>query len=201
MSLIDRAKNILFSPKSEWAKIDAEQGSIMGLFTGYAMILAALPAIGTLVGFALSFGPYRYFGMNYFLVTAIAGYVIGLGILYLMGIIANALTPSFDGAKNDLSAMKLVVYSATPGWIAGFFGFIPGLNILLSLAAFGYSAYLLYLGSQAVMKVPENKAVGFTAVTIIIWIIASFVVMAVIMSILISSIIGTAGLVGAAAYR
>ncbi|RED15452.1 Yip1 family protein [Parasphingopyxis lamellibrachiae] len=201
MSLIDRAKNILFSPKTEWAKIDAEQGSIMGLFTGYAMILAALPAIGTLVGFALSFGPYRYFGMNYFLVTAVAGYVIGLGILYLMGIIANALAPSFDGAKNDLSAMKMVVYSATPGWIAGFFGFIPGLNILLSLAAFGYSAYLLYLGSQAVMKVPENKAVGYTAVTIIIWIIASFVVMAVIMSILISSIIGTAGLVGAAAYR
>lgn len=201
MSLIDRVKNILLSPKTEWAKIDAEEGSVMGLFTGYAMILAALPAIGTLLAFALSFGPYRYFGMNYFLVTAIAGYVIGLGILYLMGIIANALAPSFDGAKNDLSAMKLVVYSATPGWIAGFFGFIPALSMLLSLAAFGYSAYLLYLGSQAVMKVPENKAVGYTAVTIIIWIIASIVVMAVIMSILISSVIGTAGLVGAAAYR
>lgn len=201
MSLINRAKNILLSPKAEWAKIDAEEGSIMGLFTGYAMILAALPAIGTLLAFALSFGPYAYFGMNYFLVTAIASYVIGLGILYLMGIIANALAPSFDGAKNTLSAMKLVVYSATPGWIAGFFGFIPGLNILLSLAAFGYSAYLLYLGSQSVMKVPENKAVGYTAVTIIIWIIASFVVMAVVMSILISSIIGTAGLIGASAYR
>jgi len=201
MSLINRVKNILLAPKAEWAKIDAEEGSTMGLFTGYAMILAALPVIGTLLAFALSFGPYRFFGLNYFLVTGIASYVIGLGILYLMGIIANALAPSFDGTKNDLSAMKLVIYSATPGWIAGFFGFIPGLNILLSLAAFGYSAYLLYLGSQAVMKVPENKAVGYTAVTIIIWIIASFVVMAVIMSILISSIIGTAGLVGAAAYR
>ncbi|QLC24306.1 YIP1 family protein [Parasphingopyxis algicola] len=200
MSLIDRAKNILLSPKTEWTKIEAEDGTVGGLFTGYAMILAALPVVGTLIALGLSIGPYRYFGMSYFLVSAIAGYVIGLGIVYLMGIIVNALVPSFDGEKNDLSAMKLVVYSATPTWIAGFFGFIPGLNVLLSLAAFGYSAYLLYLGSQTAMKVPESKAVGFTAVTIIIWIIASFVVMGVIIGILISSLVGTAGLIGAAAY-
>lgn len=198
MSLIDRAKNILLSPKTEWAKIDAEEGTTMGLFTGYAMILAALPLVGTLLALVLSLGPYQYFGLNFFLVSAIGAYVIGLGILFLMGIIANALSSSFDGTKNDLSAMKLVVYSATPGWIAGFFGFIPGVNMLLSLAAFGYSAYLIYLGSQAVMKVPEGKAVGYTAVTIIIWIIASIVIMTLILGILVSSLVGTAGLVGAA---
>jgi hypothetical protein len=102
------------------------------------------------------------------------------------------LAPSFDGTKNDVNAMKLVVFSATPGWIAGFFGFIPGLNVLLSLIAFGYSAYLLYLGSQAVMKVPDNKAVGYTAVTIIIWIVLSLVIMAVIIGALVSALIGTA---------
>ncbi len=183
---------------------DASFGAYSGVMEYAAslfMILAALPAIGTLVGFALSFGPYRYFGMNYFLVTAIAGYIIGLGILYLMGIIANALSPSFDGTKNDLSAMKLVVYSATPMWIAGFFNFIPGIGFLFSLVGFGYAAYLLYLGSQAVMKVPENKAVGYTAVTIIIWVVLSLVVTAIIIGALVSAFIGTAALTGAAAFR
>lgn len=201
MSLIDRAKNILLSPKQEWAKIDSEPATVGGLFTGYAVILALLPVIGTLIAVSLSWGPYRYFGFNYFLVSSIAGYIIGLGILYLMGIIANALAPSFDGAKSDVSAMKLVVYSATPGWIAGFFGFIPGLNILLSLAAFGYSAYLLYLGSQAVVKVPEGKAVGYTAVTIIIWIVLSMVITAVIVGALVTALIGGAAITGAAMYN
>jgi hypothetical protein len=198
MSLIDRAKNILISPKSEWAAIDAEEATTGGLFTGYAIILALLPVIGTLLAVGLSLGPYRYFGFNYFLITALASYAIGLGILFLMGIIANALSTSFDGTKNDVQAMKLVVYSATPGWIAGFFGFIPGLNILLSLAAFGYSAYLLYLGSQAVVKVPEGKAVGYTAVTIIIWIILSMVITAIIVGALVTALIGGVGL---GAYR
>lgn len=196
MSLVDRAKNILLSPKTEWAKIDAEPATVGGLFTGYAVILALLPVIGTLISLALAWGPYRYWGVNYFLVTAIAGYVIGLGILYLMGIIANALLPSFDGAKNEIGAMKLVVYSATPVWVAGFFSFLPGLNVLLSLAGFAYAAYLLYLGSIAVTKVPQSKAVGYTAVLIIIWIILSMVITGLVVGALVAAIIGSVAMGG-----
>lgn len=201
MSFIDRAKNILLSPKDEWKKIDEEDTTAGALFTGYAVILALIPVIGTLLAVSLSIGAYRYFGFNYFLVSALSGYVIGLGILYLMGIIANALAPSFDGEKSDVSAMKLVVYSATPVWIAGFFNFIPGIGFLISLIGFGYSAYLLYLGSQATVKVPENKAVGYTAVTIIIWIVLSVIITAIIVGALVSAFIGTAALTGAAAFR
>jgi len=201
MSLIDRAKNILLTPKTEWAKIDAEPATVAGLFTGYAVILALLPAIGTLLAVLLSLGPYRYFGMNYFLVTAVLSYVIGLVVLYVMGIVANALAPSFDGTKDQVSAMKLVVYSATPMWIAGFFGFIPGLGMLVGLAGFAYSAYLIYLGSSVVMKVPQDKAVGFTAVTIIIWIVLAMVLTGVIVGAVVASMIGGAAMTGAAMYR
>ncbi len=201
MSLIDRAKNILLTPKTEWAKIDAEPATVAGLFTGYAVILALLPAIGTLLAVLLSLGPYRYFGMNYFLVTAVLSYVIGLVVLYVMGIVANALAPSFDGTNDQVSAMKLVVYSATPMWIAGFFGFIPGLGMLVGLAGFAYSAYLIYLGSSVVMKVPQDKAVGFTAVTIIIWIVLAMVLTGVIVGAVVASMIGGAAMTGAAMYR
>ena len=201
MSLIDRAKNILLSPKTEWEKIDKEEATVGGLFTGYAVILALLPVIGTLLAVLLSLGPYRYFGFNYFLVTSLAGYAIGLGILYLMGIIANALAPSFDGQKSDIGAMKLVVYTGTATWVAGFFSFIPVLGALIGLVGFGYAAYLLYLGSQSVMKVPDSKAVGYTAVTIIIWIVLAIVISAVIVGALATALIGGAALTGAAAFR
>lgn len=197
MSLVERAKNILTKPKAEWEIIDSETTSVGSLFTGYAVILALLPLVGTLLALVLSLGPYRFYGFNYFLITGLVGYAIGLGILYVMGMISDALAPSFDGTKNQLSAMKLVVYSATPVWVAGFFSFLPGLNILISLAGFGYAAYLLYLGSKAVMKVPDDKAVGYTAVVIIIWFVLNLVVAGAIIAALISSFIGGAALGGA----
>lgn len=200
MSLIERAKNILTRPKSEWQAIDAETTTVGGLFTGYAVILALLPVVGTLIALALQIGPYRYFGMNYFLVSAIAGYAIGLGILYLMGIVADALAPSFDGTKNQLSAMKLVVYSGTAMWVAGLFAFIPNVGFLIGLVGFGYAAYLLYLGSIAVMKVPQDKAVGYTAVVIIIWIVLAMIITTVIIGSLIAGMIGGAAIGGAAFY-
>ena len=200
MNIIDRAKNILLSPKTEWIKIDAEPATIGDLFTRYALILALLPVIGTLIALALSIGPYQRLGGQYFIISALLGYAIGLGILYLMGIIANALAPSFDGAKNQISAMKLVVYSATPTWVAGFFSFIPGLGMLIALVGFGYAAYLLYLGSTIVMKVPQDKAIGYTAVTIIIWIVLSFFIAGLIIGSVVTAMIGGAAMTGAV-YR
>ena len=200
MSIFDRAKNILTRPKTEWAVIEGETATVSGLFTGYAVILALLPVLGSVIAFALEIGDFRYFGMNYLLVLVIATYLIGLGILYLMGIIADALAPSFDGTKNQISAMKLLVYSATPMWVAGFFGFIPGLSILISLAGFAYAAYLLYLGSSVLMKVPQDKAVGYTAVVIIVWIVLAIFITALIVGAIVTSFIGGAALTGAAMY-
>ena len=42
--LVDRARDILMKPKDEWAVIDREPATIGGLYTGYVMILAAIPA-------------------------------------------------------------------------------------------------------------------------------------------------------------
>ena len=55
--------------------------------------------------------------------------------------------------------------------------FIPGINLLSpsSWSASAYAAYLLYLGSMIVMKVPQAKAAGYTAVVVVIWIVISIV--------------------------
>src|SRR6185436_16388570 len=48
--LVSRIQNLLLNPRAEWEKIDAEPATVQGLFTGYAMILAAIPAVGGLIG-------------------------------------------------------------------------------------------------------------------------------------------------------
>ena len=61
-SLVNRVKGILMSPAAEWDKIDAEPATIQGLYTGYVVILAAIPVIAHLVG-SLVFG-YGAFGIE-----------------------------------------------------------------------------------------------------------------------------------------
>ncbi|MEQ9663130.1 MAG: YIP1 family protein, partial [Parasphingopyxis sp.] len=161
------------------------------LFTGYAMILALVPVIGTILFGLLFEGPFgiRY-NMGFLITLAIIGYIVSLGVLYLMGIIADALAPTFEGTKNSVSAMKLLVYSATAAWIAGFFTLINGIGIIIALAGFAWAAFLLYLGSQVLMKVPQKNALAYTAVTIVIWIIISFIVNQIVTRIALSAMGG-----------
>jgi hypothetical protein len=179
MNVVDRVRNILVTPKTEWPIIDAEPATVKSVFTGYAAIVALLPVVGMLLA-ALIGGFIGVLGAM--IVPMILTYVIGLAVLYGMALIADAMAPGFDGRKDPISALKLVVYAATPQWVAGFFAFIPGLALLLSLVGFGYAAYLLYLGSMATMKVPQAKAVAFTAVVILVWMAISFFVIGAIIS-------------------
>jgi len=56
MALVDRVKNILLTPKTEWPVIAAETTSTADLLKGYVAPLAAIPAIcgfigGSLIGY------------------------------------------------------------------------------------------------------------------------------------------------------
>lgn len=193
MNLVNRAKNILVQPKAEWPVIAAEPASVGGLFTGYAALMALLPVIGSILA-GILFSP--ILGSSYFLASAVVGYVVGLAILFLMILAADALAPSFEGRKDQVAAAKLLIYSATPLWVAGFLVFIPAVGPLLGLAAFVYAAYLIYQGATPVMGVPEGKLAGFTAVVVILWIILSFVIGGAVMGMLMAPLLAT----GAPAY-
>lgn len=164
--LIDRAKNIILKPKQEWPVIEAEQTSIGGLYTKYAIILAAIPALATFLH-AVLFG-YGFLGFGYkpsfgsALGGAIAQYVMALIGLAIIAFITDFLVTKFDGTANRINAFKLATYSATAGWLAGIFHLIPGLGFLALLGL--YSFYLFYTGLPVLMKVPQDKALVCTIV-------------------------------------
>jgi Yip1-like protein len=99
--------------------------------------------------------------------------IVGIGIL---AVIINALAPSFGGEKNGMQALKVAVYSYTPAWIAGVLNIVPLLGVLGVFGAL-YGLYLLYLGLPRLMRSPEDKALGYTAVVVVCAIVLSVVVM------------------------
>jgi|SRR3954468_461120 len=168
-SLFERVKDIIMSPKTEWGVIDSEPSTIAGIFTSYVMILAAIGPIATVIG-QQAFGLYGFKPpMEYTIATAVIMYVLALVGVYVNALIIDALAPSFGGTKNMLNAFKVAAYSATAAWVAGIFGIIPMLAILGILGL--YSLYLLYLGLPRLMRVADDKAMVYTIVVIVVWII------------------------------
>ena len=163
MALVDRVKNILLTPKTEWPVIAGETATVQGLYTGYIMILAAIGP----VALALRLG---LFGMG--LGVALVSYVIALLMAFVLAWIVDALAPSFGGEKNLERSLQLVAYSFTAAWVAGVFHLIPVVGSLLSLAGSLYSLYLFYLGAPVMRKCAPDKAAGFTVVVVLCAIVA-----------------------------
>jgi hypothetical protein len=205
MSLVDRVKNILLKPKDEWEVIAGESATVGGLFTGYAIPLAVLPIIGGIVGMGVlgigadAYAAFGGIGIGFAAALAAIGFVIGMLMLFIMAFVVNAISPSFNGKSDMPSAMKLMTYASTPSWVAGlivpFLGMVGG---VLSIAAIAYVVYLIYTGVRPVMEVPAEKVAGFTVVTILIYIVLSFILTAVIMGAALAAIFGGVMMAGAA---
>ncbi|HMA54307.1 MAG TPA: Yip1 family protein [Acidobacteriota bacterium] len=181
MDIVQRVQSILLRPKEEWAKIKAEPTTIAGLYTSYIMILAAIPAGFEFLRRILieRLPVIGHWPVGRALASAVISYVLTLVSVYLFALIINELAPTFSSAKNMTNALKLVVYSMTPAWLAGLLSIVPGLWSL-SVVASLYGIYLLYLGFDApMMETPKDKIPGYMALSIVA-VVVIYVVLSVV---------------------
>jgi hypothetical protein len=174
-NLIGRAKSILVTPRTEWPVIAAEPDTIRGIYTGYIMVLAAIPAVKLLLTL-------RYLGVSV-LPLAVTTYVLSLVGTFLVALLVDALAPTFGGQKDRVQSLKVVAYAYTAAWVAAVIGIVPGLGLLSALAGLVYGLYLLYLGLPFTMKCPAEKSAGYTAVTVIVAIVVSIALGVIVRSI------------------
>ena len=176
MSIVDRVKNILMTPKTEWPTIAGEATTTQALYTGYIMILAAIGPVTLL--------------LRSDVIGAITAYIIALAAPFIMALIVDALAPTFGGEKNFMQSLKLTAYSYTAAWLAAILNLLGALGGVLGLLAAIYSLYTFYLGVPVMKKCPQEKAVAYTLVVVAIVVVCSFVVAALLGSMLMSPIIG-----------
>ncbi|HSN41099.1 MAG TPA: Yip1 family protein [Burkholderiales bacterium] len=194
MNLADRVKNILLQPKTEWAVIEPEQTDPQTLYTSYILILALIPAVAGFLSMAFIAGLLGgRMGMGFVLGAMVMQYALSLVMVFVAAFIADALAPSFDGQKNLNQALKLVAYAMTASWVAGIFIILPFVGWLLFLLGALYALYLFYLGAPVLMKVPEQKVMGYTAMVVVIAIVVWWVAGVIIAGML---GMGTIGMMG-----
>jgi hypothetical protein len=159
MNLIERAKNIIVTPATEWQVINNETTTTAQLYTGYIMLLAAIGPIAMFIGGG-------FFSILWRLPMAIVSYVFSLVGVFIIALIIDLLAPNFGGQKNQIQALKLAAYAQTPAWILGILHVVPFLGMLAILGSL-YGLYLLYLGVPILMKVAQDKVIAYTAVIVV----------------------------------
>ena len=182
-NLIQRVINIIIKPKEEWRVIASEKPDTTKLLVGYALILAAIPAIASFIKFGVIGVTYWGYtsrsiagGIQYGLVQLLSA-LIGV---YILAWIIDLLAPSFDSKKDFGRSLQLAVYSTTPQWLAGIL-LILGTSMSILVLVIGlYAIYLLAVGMPVIKETPKEKVVGYVVVTIIAMIVLTFVVALII---------------------
>lgn len=174
MDLAGRVRGILLQPRREWGTINGEATSAGELYRSYVVPLAAIGPVAALIGTAV-------FGVSAPLVgtvrvslgaavaQAVVTYLLTLFGTYVFALVVNLLAATFSGTQSFTQALKVSAYASTAGWLAGIFALIPALGILGLLGL--YSIYLLYLGLPVLMKTPQDRALPYTVVAIVVGIV------------------------------
>ncbi len=171
-TLTSRARAVLFEPRATFKEVDSEftkPGTIWGKYViPLALIGPLMGALGRFVfgrrmGGATLGDPVTLTGA---IIWGVVAFIIAVGAIFILAQIISNLAPGFGGQKNDVQALKVAAYASTPALIAGVFG-IHGLFYVVTIFISLYSLYLLYIALPILMKVPQERAMGYTAVIII----------------------------------
>jgi hypothetical protein len=188
MNLIERIKNIITIPKSEWEKIAAEEQSLSSVISSYVVPLALLGAAATFIGYGfigIDYGFFRMKGMEWGIKMAAVQLVSAVIVVIVTAYVVDALSPSFSSTKNINKSAQLVGYGYTPAFVGTVLNIFPAIGWLGSL--FGlYGIYLMYLGLAPLKNTPEDKKVIYLVVTIVV-----LIVVYAVLGIILGSVLGT----------
>lgn len=166
MNLIERAKNIIVTPKTEWEVIAGEQPNTQQIMLGYVLPLALIPTIASIVGWGV-IGILGFTSVTYGIAMGLVQLINAFLSVLIAAFVIDALAGSFGSTKNFGRAVQLVAYSMTPIWIAGILSIIPTIGWLSFLLGL-YGLFLLYMGLSPIMKTPEDKKAIYLIIIIVV---------------------------------
>lgn len=171
MNLIERAKAILTTPKTEWNVINGESDDASKITMTYLIPLILIGTVASFIGFGLigvnyGFG-FKFRSTELGIKLAISYAVRGVAGVYVLAFIIDALAPQFNSEKNFNKSFQLAAYSSTASLVAAVLLILPSLAILILIAAI-YGLYIAYLGIPVLKKTSQDKhAVYFVVILVV----------------------------------
>src|SRR4030065_237075 len=135
MNLVERAKNIIVTPTTEWDAVSAEEPNIQQILLGYVLPLALIPTIAVIIGWGV-IGIFGFKSFSYGIAMGLVQLINAFLSVLIAGFVIDALAPSFGSQKSMGRAVQLVAYSMTPIWIAGILNIFPSIGWVFGFLGF-----------------------------------------------------------------
>lgn len=168
--MISHVWGLLAHPEREWQQIRGEHESISHLYLHHVLILAAIPVLSayigtTQVGWSIGGGEAVRLTVSSALPMAVLSYLAMLSGVAVMGAFIHWMSRTYDANPSLSDCVIFAGYCATPLLLAGLVALYPDLwlTLLVGTAAFGYAAYLLYVGIPAFMNIPKEEGFMFSS--------------------------------------
>ncbi|HMR91524.1 MAG TPA: Yip1 family protein [Chitinophagaceae bacterium] len=180
INVIDRAKNILITPRQEWLKVEQETTSVSTILTSYVLPLLSIGAVATFIGQGLIGKSVGALGgstasIKAGLIGTVLYVVMSIITVFIVAAIIDVLSQTFQSEKNWRKSFQLSAYSLTAAYVGAIFLLFPALSILVILCML-YAIYPLYTGIPIMKKTTEDKQVAYLAVIILITVVAMIIV-------------------------
>ena len=190
--MINRIKNIIMSPKTEWDVIEGETTPHVKLFTSYILPLSLIPAIAAFIGYGLigySVLGFHVHSIEWGVRQAIVQWItMAIGV-YITAFVVDFLAEHFGAKKNFDKSFSLVAHAYTPALLGGIFYILPSISWLAFVPGI-YSLYLLYIGLQPMMKAPAEKNNGYFIASLVTMIVVTAILSVILGMILVRSYVG-----------
>ena len=180
--IVNRTKNILLTPRTEWPIIAGEKAAHAQVTTSWLLPLSLISVAAAFIGYGFigySIGGIHFASVSLGIRQAVLQLVVIIGGAYITAHIINALAERYASEKNLDQAFSLVAYACAPACLGGFLQIIPSLASIGSLAGL-YSLYLLYLGLPSMMKTPPEKNTGY-CVMVLLCAVGVFLVLGILL--------------------
>ncbi len=177
MKVLRRIVRLLLRPRAEWERIAAEDTTVDALLRRYILPLATLAPIATTIGmrtFDRGWDPvhgYLVPAEGIFAASATTYFGTVGSILALAGIFV-LVAPMFGCARNYTNALKVATYGAIPVLLAGATLVLPVMAIV-GVVALCHTLFLLWLGADRVLHVPDGARAEFVGISIVLLAFAS----------------------------
>ncbi len=179
MPTLRRIHALLFRPRAEWERIAGESVTVDALLRRVILPLSALPAVATTIGmriFDREWDPVHGYLVppESIFAAGATTYFATVGSIFALAAIFMLLAPMFGCARNFIRALKVATYGAIPVLLAGATLLLPVMAIV-GVVGMCHSLYLLWLGADRVLHVPDGARAEFVGISLVLLAFASVV--------------------------
>ncbi|GAB3379489.1 YIP1 family protein [Spongiibacter taiwanensis] len=172
---ISNPLGFLLSPRQQWQRVAQVRDTQWVGKLAYPLILAIGPCLAwyygsSEIGWSVGGGETVRLTQHSATQIVVAFYLAMLASLAVIGYFIHWMSATYGATSTPLKGIVLASYTATPLFAAGLIGFYPlfWLDLVLGIAALGWSVYLLYVGIPIAMSIPEDRGFFYASAVIAI---------------------------------